>query len=74
MIRAGPFLCTCKIDNAWIIFCPTHAAAESLFNALTYARAVIAEIPFAKPGHEALKKEVVVPTLDRALAKRQKSD
>jgi hypothetical protein len=52
-----------------IVFCPPRAAVEDLLNAVTYARDVIAGIPFARPGHQALKNEIILPTLNRAINK-----
>jgi hypothetical protein len=42
---------------------------KTYLNAVPYARDVIAGIPFARPGHEALKNEIILPTLNRALNK-----
>jgi hypothetical protein len=61
MVSTAAFICRCNIANGQIVFCVPHAAVEDLLNAVIYARDVITEIPFARPGHETLKNEIILP-------------
>jgi hypothetical protein len=61
------FVCSCKIKNGSIEFCPLHGATEELLNALIYARDVLAETPLAMPAREKLKIEVALPHIDKIL-------
>jgi len=65
----GPFICHCKIENGKIVFCPPHAAAEHLLGALIYARNVLAECDFARPGQEKAKHITVLPYIDAVIQK-----
>ena len=53
-----------KIENGRTVFCAPHAAAEDLLGALIYARNVLAECQFAKPGQEKAKQVTVLPHID----------
>ena len=69
MWTPGPFICHCKIENGQILFCQAHAAAESLLAALIYARNVLAECEFARPGQEKAKQVTVLPHIEKVLQK-----
>ena len=43
-----PFICRCTIEDGKIVFCPPHAGAETLLEALIYAHNVLAECEFAR--------------------------
>jgi len=65
----GPFICRGKIEDGRIVFCPPHAAAETLLEALIYAHNVRAECEFAKVGQEKAKQLTVLPYIANAISK-----
>ena len=68
----GPFICHCEVKNGQIVFCPPHAAAEDLLAALIYARNVLAECEFAKPGEEKMKQITALPHIDGVIYKARR--
>lgn len=62
-------ICRCEVKSGKIIFCPLHGAAESLFEAVEYARRFLGDCQLAVPGQEATKAQIILPYLDRVLAK-----
>ena len=57
----GPFIGECKIEHGKIVFCPPHAAAETLLDAGVYVRDLLRMVKYAEPGQDNLVRNDVLP-------------
>ena len=62
-------ICKCKVENDRIVFCPIHEAAADLLEPVEYACRFLGSYHLAVPEQEAAKVQIVLPYLDRVLAK-----
>jgi hypothetical protein len=68
----GPFICQCKIESGKIVFCPPHAAAETLIAACGYLRDLLRMLKYAEPGEANLVRNDVIPYLERVIESAEK--
>jgi hypothetical protein len=65
----GPFICECKIEDGKIVYCPPHAAAETLLAACGYLRDHLRMLKYAEPGQANLVRK---PYLERVIETGEK--
>jgi hypothetical protein len=69
---SGPFICECKVEGGKIVFCPPHAAAESLLAACRYAYEVFNTIKCADPRQTSTVRDIAMPHLGRIIERAEK--
>jgi hypothetical protein len=67
-----PFICRCKIEKTKIVFCPPHAAAESLLAACRYAYEAFSIIECADAAQTNTVREIVMPYLNMIIEEAEK--
>lgn len=67
----GSIICSCKVQNGKIIFCTLHESAESLLAACCYARQILSIAKLVEQKYDNLVREVVLPHLNRIIAKAE---
>ena len=73
MVEAtGPIVCTCKVVDNRIIFCPLHESAESLLAACEHLRKFLRDVTLAEQKDQNMLREIILPYLDGQIAAAEK--
>ncbi len=74
MEKPPPVLCSCKMVDEKLQFCPLHESAQQLLAACEYVRRFLATLTVVRQEDTNLVRELILPYLDNVIAAAKKTE